>query len=152
MALSVRIGSSKTPVVLLVEEEVLIRLSIAEYLRHCGFWVIEAASAHEAKSILLADETVHIVMCDAQLAGDESGFALAQWVRRRRPNMALLLAASVAGKARAAADLCDKHALGDKQCEHPHLADRIQSMMARRARKNRSPRGALRANERLRRG
>ncbi|HVZ99375.1 MAG TPA: response regulator [Caulobacterales bacterium] len=152
MALPSRVVPSNAPVVLIVEQEVLIRLSIAEYLRACGFWVLEGASALEGKSVLLADEKVDIVLSDAQLAGEESGFAFAQWVRRRRPHVTLLLAAGVESKARAAAELCDRHALGDKPCEHPHLADRIQAMLARRARKARGSRQAQRPAVRARGG
>ena len=44
--------------VLLVEDEVLIRMPIAEYLRDCGYKVIEAVNADEAMAVLLHKETV----------------------------------------------------------------------------------------------
>jgi hypothetical protein len=39
-------------VVLVVEDEVLVRLSVAEYLRDCGYHVLEAANASEAVEVL----------------------------------------------------------------------------------------------------
>ena len=42
------------PTVLIVEDEVLSRLAMAEYLRECGFHVIEAANGVEAPHLVLA--------------------------------------------------------------------------------------------------
>jgi CheY-like chemotaxis protein len=44
--------------VLLVEDEVLVRMPIAQYLRDCGYKVIEAVNADEAMAVLLHKETV----------------------------------------------------------------------------------------------
>jgi CheY-like chemotaxis protein len=44
--------------VLLVEDEVLLRMPIAQYLRDCGYKVIEAVNADEAMAVLLHKETV----------------------------------------------------------------------------------------------
>ena len=52
---------------------------LADHLRGCGLNVLEAASAEEAKTILLAGAKVDFMLADAQLAGPVSGFALAQW-------------------------------------------------------------------------
>jgi DNA-binding response OmpR family regulator len=43
-------ANSSAQTVLLVEDEVLIRLHIAKYLRECGYQVFEAISADEAYS------------------------------------------------------------------------------------------------------
>ena len=43
-------ASQKPAVLLLVEDEVLIRLALADHLRECGFTVLEAASVDEAKA------------------------------------------------------------------------------------------------------
>lgn len=122
------------PIILLVDEDVLVRLSIAEYLRACGFSVREAASVFEAKAILLAAEPVDYVFSDAQLSG-EGGFAFAQWVRRARPQAKTIITATVAGKAKAAAQLCDDHPINPKPCEHGSLSDRMQSLIAKRSRR-----------------
>ncbi|HVZ99374.1 MAG TPA: response regulator [Caulobacterales bacterium] len=76
--------------VLIVESEVLIRLSISEFLRENGLHVVEASSTAEARSVLLADVAIDIVFADANLS-DEDG--LAPWLADNHPEVALLLAA-----------------------------------------------------------
>ena len=77
--------------ILLADEDVIVRLAIADYLRGCGLQVLEAASSQEAKAILQAGRRVDVLFSDAQLAGAESGFALAQWLRRNRPDVEIVL-------------------------------------------------------------
>jgi DNA-binding response OmpR family regulator len=137
---SARRTSAPGFVILLVEEDVLVRLSLADYLRGCGFVVIEAAHGDEARAILVTDTKVDVVFCDAQLSARTSGFAFAQWVRRRLPRVSLILTATVAGKAKAAADLCAATPACPKPCEPGQLTDRIQARLARAARKSRAQR------------
>src|SRR3977135_3895526 len=62
--------------VLLVEDEVLVRMPIAQYLRDCGYKVIEAGNADEAMAVLLHKETVvDIVFSDIEKA------RRSRWVR-----------------------------------------------------------------------
>ena len=91
--------------ILLAEEDVIIRFGIAEYLRDCGLTVLEAATSREAKAILQALSNINVLISDPQLAGPEGGFALAQWVRRNRPGMDIILEASLEGKTAAAFEL-----------------------------------------------
>ena len=52
-------------IVLVVEDDVLIRMPIAQYLRDCGYRVIEAANGDEALAVLLHEETnVDVVFSD----------------------------------------------------------------------------------------
>jgi CheY-like chemotaxis protein len=86
--------AAKTPVdnILVVEDEVLVRTAIAEYLRHCGYDVIEAASADEAITILTEpDIKIDIVLSDIEMPGSMDGFGLAQWVRTNRPELKVVL-------------------------------------------------------------
>jgi CheY-like chemotaxis protein len=80
----------RPPTILIVEDEVLMRLVLADYLRSCGYRVVEANTADEAVTILSkTDETVDIVFSDVQMPGTMDGFALARWLRREHPDMAL---------------------------------------------------------------
>lgn len=131
--------------VLVAEDDVLIRIAVAEYLRECGFRVIEAAGGLEARTVLQHGPDIHVLFADARLAGDDSGFALAQWVRRHRPAMTTVLAVSLEAKAEAAAKLCAKN-----QSVPPplsHLRGRIDGMRRRGPfpRPPRAPRARLRA-------
>ena len=118
--------------VLIVESDVLVRHALAEYLRGCGFRVLETATALEAKTVMQRGPGVDVMLADARVAGGEGGFALAQWTRRYRPKITVLLTSTLANKSEAIAGLCSQH--------HPlpppasFLRDRIQAMRARPAR------------------
>ena len=66
-------ADERVPALLIVEDEVLIRLSVADYLRDCGFKVFEAADAREALDILATETAVDLVFSDVQLPGGLSG-------------------------------------------------------------------------------
>ena len=85
------IGSSDESIqtILVVEDEVLIRLPLAEYLRDCGYRVFEASNVAEAKAVLDADTPVDLVFSDVNMPGNENGFALAVWIRHDLPSMKL---------------------------------------------------------------
>ena len=66
-------------VILVVDDEVLIRSVIAEYLRECGFHVFEAADGSEAIEILQgAGMPIDLVFSDVQMP-KLGGFELARW-------------------------------------------------------------------------
>jgi two-component system, response regulator PdtaR len=77
--------------VLVVEDDVLERGPLAEYLRDAGFRVIEAANGHEAVEVLSSEMTVDIVFSDIRMPGEIDGLALAHWVDQRMPNVRVLL-------------------------------------------------------------
>ncbi len=121
----------KRQTVLVVEDEVLIRVSICEYLRECGFRVIEAANADEAIVVLEdRDLPIDVVLSDIELTGTMDGFALAQWVRRHKPGLSIILAGTPARIADAAADLCQDGPLLEKPYEPQVLLDRIKRLLA----------------------
>ncbi len=97
--------SKKMATVLLVEADVLVRFALADHLRACEITVVEAVDADDAKAVLVAGPEITILLSDAQLAGEGSGFVLAQWVRRHRPSIETILTGSIASKAQAAATI-----------------------------------------------
>jgi CheY-like chemotaxis protein len=100
--------------VLLVEADVMARLALAEYLRDCGYRVIEAASAQEATTVLTpAEIAIDVVLSAVDLGGGTDGFSLAQWVRSTRPGLDVVLAGTIEKAAQEAGELCD---------DGPHLA------------------------------
>jgi response regulator RpfG family c-di-GMP phosphodiesterase len=75
-------SKSRVQTVLVVEDEVFIRLVISEYLRDCGYRVIEAANADEALIVLEHLEiAVDVVFSDIEMPGSIGGFDLANWLR-----------------------------------------------------------------------
>lgn len=116
---------------LVVEDEILIRFQICDYLRDCGFKVIEAASADEAVLILKEPElTVDLVLSDVEMPGSMDGFGLARWVRAERPGLPVVLVGSPAKAADAAAGLCEEGPQLAKPYEPQILLDRIRRMLA----------------------
>jgi CheY-like chemotaxis protein len=132
-------SETPSPRILLVEDDVVVRFAIAEYLRACALTVIEAANSADARAILLAGPEIHVLMSDAQLAGDDNGFALAQWVRRHRPGIEVMLTSSVQNKAQIANEFCGRYPDRNTPSDAAGLTTRIQSMIAERKRRLRPP-------------
>ena len=71
----------RRPVVLVVEDEYLLRLNAADMIRAADFQVIEAASADEAIAILESRDDIAVVFTDIQMPGSMDGLKLARTVR-----------------------------------------------------------------------
>jgi CheY-like chemotaxis protein len=135
--------------VLLVEADVIVRFALAQHLRSCGHLVIEVISGAEARAVLLAGPEVDVVLADAQLADDDNGFALAQWVRRHRKSIDVILTGTLPQKVQVACELCVDGDRADKDAQG--LISRIQTMLAERKRRMRSaPKTAPAASKRKR--
>ena len=80
--------------VLLAEDEVLVRLSIAAGLRNEGLEVLEAADADEAISILKTMQ-VDVVITDLYMRTPVDGLVVANYVRAHSPGTALVLASAM---------------------------------------------------------
>jgi CheY-like chemotaxis protein len=80
-------GTSATsrPVVLIVEDDLLLRMNAAEMIGDAGFEVVEAANADQAIAILEARPDIHVVFTDIQMPGSMDGLKLARFVRGRWP-------------------------------------------------------------------
>ena len=130
--------------VLVVEDEVLIRLVIAQYLRDCGYRVIEAAHADEALLVLRKSEIeIDVVFTDVEMPGSMDGFALSQWVRSNRPGTDVILAGSVGRAVQAASDLCDQQNNVPKPYDPQNVHDRIRRLLASRRPAKRDLQSAL---------
>ena len=79
-------GQGSASTILVVEDEVLIRLHVAEELREAGFPVLEAADAGEALAILGHVDGVELIATDLRMPGELDGLALARQVRVRIPS------------------------------------------------------------------
>ncbi len=77
--------------VLLVEDDVLQRSMMADFLRLEGIIVLESANVAEAKRLLSADRRIQLVLTDIQMPGEEDGIALAEYVQARYPRVGVLL-------------------------------------------------------------
>jgi len=73
------------PVVLVVEDNYLLRMDAADMIEAAGFEVIEAVNADDAIAILEARNDIAVVFTDVQMPGSMDGLRLARAVRGRWP-------------------------------------------------------------------
>jgi len=78
-------------VVLVVEDEPLVRMAIVDHLEDEGFRVLEASNADEAVGILTSDLSVQIMFTDIDMPGDMDGLKLAAAVRDRWPPVKIVV-------------------------------------------------------------
>jgi CheY-like chemotaxis protein len=78
-------GSARRPVVLIVEDEFLIRQNATLMIEEAGFHVIEASDADEAIGILERREDITVLFTDIQMPGSMDGLKLAAAVNGRWP-------------------------------------------------------------------
>jgi len=79
------VTESRRPVVLIVEDEFLIRMDAVDMVRAAGFDAVEAENADEAIGILEARLDITLVFTDIQMPGSMDGLKLAAAIRGRWP-------------------------------------------------------------------
>jgi CheY-like chemotaxis protein len=79
------LSALRRPVVLIVEDEFLLRMNAAEMVGDAGFNVVEAGNADDAIAILEGRPDIRIVFTDIQMPGSMDGLKLARFVRGRWP-------------------------------------------------------------------
>jgi CheY-like chemotaxis protein len=82
---------SQSVAVLVVEDELLIRMDTASFLESAGFIVYEAENAAEAIRSLEAHREIKLVFTDINMPGSMDGLALARYVRGRWPPIKIIV-------------------------------------------------------------
>jgi len=77
--------------VLVVEDEVIIRMDISMSLSEEGFTVFEASNADEAIQILNANPNIQLMFTDIDMPGSMDGLKLAAAVRDRWPPVKIIV-------------------------------------------------------------
>ena len=88
-------------VILVVEDEVLIRMDVVDHLGALGYRLIEAANGQEALDALSDGGVINILFTDVHMPGDLDGVMLAREVSRRRPEIGIIV---TSGRASLSAD------------------------------------------------
>lgn len=83
--------------ILMVEDEDMIRQTLAQQLRRAGFVVLSAASADEALALAGSHPDFDLLLSDIKMPGGKTGLALAQALRERRPDLPVLLMSGYIG-------------------------------------------------------
>ena len=83
--------SSAPPVVLVVEDEPLLRMHAVDMIEAAGFAVVEASNADEAVRLLEARMDIRVVFTDIDMPGSMDGMKLAAAVRDRWPPIEIIM-------------------------------------------------------------
>jgi DNA-binding response OmpR family regulator len=83
-------AATKAYIVLLVENELAQRVSIATHLRNSGFHVIEAVDGQEARSVLDSVD-VNVMFANIAKSGQTNGLALLRWLREHHPAIKVIV-------------------------------------------------------------
>jgi len=121
---------------LIVDADILVRHPLAEYLRECGYRVLQAANLDAARRYFTQRgrrPVIDVVLADAAAAGAENAFAFAGWLRTNQPGVEIILAGSVDVAAEKAGDLCEEGPIG-KPYDHQLVLGRIRRSLAARDR------------------
>ncbi len=80
-----------SPVVLVVEDDALVRAMLVDVLAEEGFHVLEAGDGAQALAQLAARPEIAAVVTDVEMPGGLDGFALARRIRRERPRLGVVV-------------------------------------------------------------
>jgi CheY-like chemotaxis protein len=127
------------PTVLVVEDEVLIRIMVADELRDHGFNVVETSNADEALSVLQSQVPVDLLFTDLNMPGQVDALFLATFVRASYPTMKLVIASGqpVGEYLRDVA-----HATFSKPYDAAVVASRVKALLADLERETTGPMGS----------
>jgi two-component system, response regulator PdtaR len=79
-------------IILVVEDEVLVRMMFTDQLREAGYRVFEASDADKALDLLRHDAlNIAVVISDVDMPGSMNGIELARVIRSERPLIKTIL-------------------------------------------------------------
>ena len=117
-----------SPVVLVVEDDWLLRLIAVEMVEDAGLVAIEAANADEAIAILECRADIALIFTDVDMPGSMDGLRLAHAVRRRWPPIKIII---VSGKTHLSnADLPSDARFFSKPYSVPNMISELRSLVA----------------------
>src|SRR5215210_2719117 len=85
------ISSNDVPNVLIVEDEMVLRMRAVDIVEDAGFRSVEAVNADEALSILESRSDISLLFTDIQMPGSMDGLKLAHAVHKRWPAIKIIL-------------------------------------------------------------
>ncbi|HEV2677673.1 MAG TPA: response regulator [Aliidongia sp.] len=118
---------------LVVDDEALVRMVLADFLRGIGFCVMEASSADEAVGMLRRHEDIRLVLTDVLMPGALNGFDLAEWIAHHRADVRVLLTSGYFSDLALPSRLNWTDRLIKKPYHLAEISDRIQALLAQPA-------------------
>jgi CheY-like chemotaxis protein len=123
-------GPGAKPVVLVVEDEVLVQMLVMEVLDDLGLEALEAGDGPSALAIVKSDPRIELMVTDVGLPG-MNGRQLAEAVREVRPELSILFVTGYADKA-AAGELDGRNMdMITKPFALEALSDKVTQMLGR---------------------
>ena len=120
--------------VIVAETDIFARLVLAQYLRECGYEVLEAATSDDVLAVFRSGRKIDVLLVDAQISGGLAGFALTRLIRETFPGTEIVLTFGVVKAAEKAAEICDDGPL--ERPYHPQeIVRRIKRLRQNRPRK-----------------
>ena len=114
-------------VVLVVEDEMLLRMRAVDMVEDAGFTSVEAVDADEAVAILESRSDIALVFTDIQMPGSMDGLKLAHTVHKRWPPIKIIL---VSGQLKPAnVDIPADSRFYGKPLEAKEMIAELQSMI-----------------------
>jgi len=89
--LSMSTDPTQVPNVLVVEDEMILRMRAVDLVEDAGFCPVEAVNADEAMSILESRSDISLLFTDIQMPGSMDGLKLAHAVHERWPSIKIIL-------------------------------------------------------------
>lgn len=118
-----------TPIVLIVEDEMLLRMRAVDMVEDAGFTSIEAVDADQAVAILESRSDIALLFTDIQMPGSMDGLRLAHAVHERWPPIKIIL---VSGQLKLAnIDIPANSRFFGKPLEAKNMIAEMQEMIGR---------------------
>jgi DNA-binding response OmpR family regulator len=124
-------ASEKIATILLVEDEPIIRMGIADHISRQGYKVIEAGSGDRAIRIIQAGEPIHVIVTDVQMPGEHDGIALALWARRNFPHIKIIIVSGATSGTAAPELLGEEGSIMPKPYPYEDIVTRIGELLGR---------------------
>jgi two-component system, response regulator PdtaR len=122
---------SERPVVLVVDDDVLVRLMISDAFNDAGYQALEAASAGDAAMVLAARSDIAAVVSDIEMPGPTNGIDLAWTVAQASPAIVTVL---LSGRAHPSPDTLPQGAVFRmKPIGIPALVEEVTKKIAKAA-------------------
>jgi CheY-like chemotaxis protein len=120
-------GVIDLPSVLIVEDEAIILMDIAEHLEDEGFKVHEASDADRALALLTLHPEIRLLFTDVDLPGSMDGLAMASAVRDRWPPIKIVVTSGA--RIVELADMPDGSVFFSKPYQHAAVVAALREMI-----------------------
>jgi CheY-like chemotaxis protein len=123
------------PLVLIVDEEALIRISAVHMAENAGYPVLQASGADDAINLLESRYDIRAVFTDIKMSGSLDGLELAHAIRERWPPIQLIVTSGL--------DMADKLPANARFIRKPYFAEQVAAVLHELFGQSTSPGGLL---------